>query len=79
MFVRISNRSFVLAFHKCKKPCADIEYMIGKDSYLLGTPDENAINSGCKAGEGVISFQFSKMWEYAKVMSKQSQVFIRPF
>ena len=60
----------MLAFHKCKKPCADIEYMIGKDSYLLGTPDENAINSGCEAGEGVITFQFSKMWEYAKVMSK---------
>ncbi len=25
--------------------------MIGKDSYLQGTPDENAINSGCEAGE----------------------------
>ena len=62
----------MLAFHKCKKPCADIEYMIGKDSYLLGTPDENAINSGCEAGEGVITFQFSKMWEYAKVRSKSN-------
>merc|ERR1712032_1036832 len=45
------------AFHKCKKPCADIEYTIGKDSYQLGTPDEMAINSGCLAGEGVINIQ----------------------
>lgn len=54
------------AFHKCKKPCTDIEYKIGKDSYLLGTPDETAVNSGCQPGEGVINFQFSKMWEFAK-------------
>ena len=46
--------------------------MIGKDSYLQGNPDENAVNSGCVAGEGVISFQFSKMWEYAKVLSKSN-------
>ena len=45
----------------------DIEYVFEKDSYLLGTPDETAIQSGCKAGEGVISIQFSKNWEYVKV------------
>ena len=54
------------------KPCADIDYTIGKDSYLLGTPDENAINAGCEAGEGVIGFQFSKMWEYEKVLLKSN-------
>ena len=64
----LPQNTFVLAFHQCKKPCADIEYKIGKDSYLLGTPDENAVNSGCQAGEGVINFQFSKMWEFAKVL-----------
>ena len=66
VFVYVQNE-FVLAFHQCKKPCVNIEYTIEKDSYLLGTPDENAINSGCQAGEGVISIQFSKNWEYAKV------------
>ena len=56
-----------LAYHECKRPCTDIEYKIGKDSYILGTPDENSVRSGCQPGEGVINFQFARMWEYEKV------------
>ena len=58
-----------LAYHKCKRPCTDIEYKIGKDSYILGTPDENSVRSGCQPGEGVINLQFSRLWKYKKVYS----------
>ena len=47
----------------------DIEYDIGKDSYILGSEDENSVRAGCQSGEGIINFQFGKVWAYEKVWS----------
>ena len=59
----------ISAYLECLRPCVDIEYDIGKDSYILGSEDENSVRAGCQSGEGVINFQFGKVWAYEKVWS----------
>ena len=58
----------------CKKPCVDLIFEAGKDSYTVGSPEETSQLSGCKAGEGSLVLHFGQKWRYEKVPLKYPKI-----
>ena len=67
--INMSIISIVLtAMKSCKKPCVDVVYEPGKETFTVGSPEYTSRLAGCKAGEGGINLQFSQQWKYEQVM-----------
>ena len=51
------------------RPCTDVDYSVGKDmfDFSLTDPEEVAKVGGCDPGEGVISIQFGRRFQYESV------------
>ena len=56
------------AIDLCQKPCVDVLYEPGKETFTIGSPEEMSQLSGCKAEEGVITLQFGQKWKYEQVL-----------
>ena len=58
------------------RPCIDLDYIVGKDTFSFGTPDEVSQSAGCLAGEGTMVIQIGRNFEYEMVEKLLCFIFI---